>query len=90
MKGKLIIMLVKGNFIYLGLDTIQGKKDTTKTFYNLSLLQDTDVVKVFLDSETVKKIVNIKPNKMDKLNCELKISIGQKTYVSLETVEKIA
>lgn len=83
-------MKVKGIFNYLGLETIKGKKDPNKTFYNLSLLQETDVIKVFLDEESVKKITDIKLAQMDKLNCELKISIGQKTFVSLETVQKIA
>lgn len=83
-------MKLTGQFNYLGIETIQGKKDPTKTFYNLALLQDNDVVKVFLDEDTVKKITDIKPSKMDNLHCELKISIGAKTFVSLESVKKIA
>ena len=41
-------MKVIGNFEFLGIEEIQGKKDPSKVFYNIVLLQDMDCVKVFV------------------------------------------
>lgn len=38
-----------GTFVFLGIKSFPGKKDPSKTFYNLSLLQGTETFSVFLD-----------------------------------------
>ena len=48
-------MKVIGNFEFLGIEEIQGKKDPSKTFYNIVLLQDMDSIKVFANFEDVIK-----------------------------------
>jgi hypothetical protein len=81
-------MKLKGVFEFLGIEDLQGKKDPTKTFHNVSLLQGTDVVKVFLDDNSLQLFTGLK--KMEKIDCELNISIGQKTYVNVIDVKKLA
>lgn len=38
-----------GQFVFLGINSFSGKKDPTKTYFNLNLLQGCETFKVFLD-----------------------------------------
>ena len=80
-------MKVIGNFEFLGIEEIQGKKDPSKTFYNVVLLQDMDSIKVFANFEDVIKFEGFK--KLDKLQCALDIKVGAKTYINIIDVKKI-
>lgn len=80
-------MIVNGNFLFLGVEELQAKADPNKKYFNISLLQGVDVLKVFGSPETVQKFTGIKP--MDRIKCDLKISIsGPKTYIDITSVTK--
>jgi len=82
-------MRVKGVFEFIGVQDIQGKKDVTKVYHNVALMQDTDVVKVFANDDTVKLFSGIK--KMDKVECELNINIGaERSYLGINSVKKLS
>lgn len=80
-------MKLIGNFEFLGIEEIQGKKDPSKTFYNIALLQDMNSIKVFANYEDVIKFDGLK--KLDKVQCALDINIGAKTYINIIDVKKI-
>ena len=80
-------MKLVGNFEFLGIEEIQGKKDPSKTFYNIALLQGTDPIKVFVNEDDVDKFKGLK--KLDTIQCTLDISIGVKTYINILDVKKI-
>lgn len=39
----------KGRFVFLGVSSFQGRKDTSKTFFNLSVLQGAETFQIMLD-----------------------------------------
>lgn len=81
-------MKLVGNFEYLGAQKLQGKKDVTKTYYNVMLMQDADVIKIFGNEEIIQLFDGV--NKMDKVQCLLDINVGrQRTYINVLQVEKI-
>ena len=80
-------MKVIGNFEYLGKEEIRGRKDPTKTYYNVVLLQDTDPVKVFVTAEDIHLFKDLQ--KMDSVQCALDINVGVKTYINILDVKKI-
>ncbi|MDF2804971.1 MAG: hypothetical protein K0S61_4876 [Anaerocolumna sp.] len=81
-------MKLTGQFEFIGIENITGKKDPTKTFHNVALMQGVDVVKVFINDDTMKQFDGIK--KMDKISCDLTISISSdRSYVGIDAVRKI-
>ena len=80
-------MKVVGNFEYLGQEEIRGKKDPTKTYYNVVLLQGADPVKVFVTADDIHLFKDLK--KLDSVQCSLDISVGVKTYINVLDVQKI-
>jgi len=80
-------MKLVGNFEFLGIEEIQGKKDPTKTFYNIALLQGTDSIKVFVNEDDIDKFKGLK--KLEAIQCALDISIGVKTYINILDVKRI-
>ncbi len=81
-------MKLNGQFEFIGIETIQGKKDTTKVYHNVALMQGVDVVKVFINDDTLKLFDGIK--RMDKVSCDLRISIGSdRSYVNIDKVVKV-
>lgn len=81
-------MKLTGEFELIGIETIQGKKDTTKVYHNVVLMQGMDVVKVFVNDETVKMFAGVK--KMDKVKCDMAISIGsERSYIGIDNVVKL-
>lgn len=82
-------MKLTGQFEFIGIDSITGKKDPTKVFHNVALMQGTDVVKVFANDEVIKMFDGIK--RMDKVNCDMRISIGsERSYVGIDAVRKVS
>lgn len=82
-------MKLSGNFEFVGIETIQGKKDPSKVYHNIALMQGNDVVKVFANDDTVKKFDGIK--RMEKISCDLSVSIGsERSYIGIDAVRKIA
>jgi hypothetical protein len=82
-------MKVVGNFEFVGVQEIQGKKDPTKTFYNVVLMQDNDVVKVFCDEKKKDLFKGI--NKLDKVQCLLSVNIGSdRSYMGIDDCKKLA
>lgn len=80
---------LSGQFDFLGVQGIQGKKDPSKTYYNVLLMQDMDVMKIFVNDQKVKLFDGIK--KMDKVQCLLDVNFGgEKTYVNVVDCKKIA
>lgn len=81
------IMKLTGTFEFIGIENIPGKKDPTKTYHNVALMQGNDVVKVFINDDTVKLFEGVK--RMDKISCDLSVSIGSdRSYVGIDTVRK--
>lgn len=74
----------KMRFEFLGLNSFQGKKDPTKTYFSAILLQGAEVTKVFLSDGQDVLFEGL--TKMDETEVELDIRIGQKTYVSIISV----
>ncbi len=81
-------MKMTGTFIFLGIDSFTGTKDPTKVYKNAVFLQETDTLKVFLDSESEKVLNGIQL--MDKVDTELDIRFGQKIYITLTAVRKLS
>ena len=80
-------MKLNGQFEFIGIETIEGKKDTTKVYHKVALMQGGDVVKVFINDDVLKLFDGIK--RMDRLNVDMKISIGsERSYVGIEKVAK--
>ncbi len=82
-------MKMTGTFIFLGIDTFNGK-EPGKVYKNAVFLQGTDTQKVFLDGASEGLIISAGIQPMDSVQVELEIRIGQKTYISLSGVKKIA
>jgi len=81
-------MKLKGKFEFIGVQDIQGKKDVTKVYHNAVLMQDSDVVKVFINDVTALLFKDFK--KMDVVECELDINVGaDKSYVNIVSVKKL-
>ena len=81
-------MKLKGIFSFVGMQDLQGKKDPTKMFHNIVLMQGIDVQKIFVNDDVAKQFAGIKP--MDNLECDLSISIGHdRSYIGLDSFRKI-
>jgi hypothetical protein len=65
-------------FTFLGIDEFNGKKDPTKKFYNVNLLQGSEIAKVFLESGQEVLFADIQ--KFDELECVLAFSLGTDKY----------
>lgn len=78
-------MKLTGKFEFIGIQEIQGKKDTKKVYYNVALMQGIDVVKVFLNDDQIKLFANVK--RMDQMECDLTVNLGsERTYVGVDAV----
>jgi hypothetical protein len=92
MKGALIIMQGTMKFTFLGIDEFIGKKDPSKKFYQVSLLQDNEVIKVFLSDGQEVLFANF--DKFDELIAVVSFKLGQDKYgmkidyriISVETI----
>lgn len=80
-------MKLTGTFVFLGIDTFNGSKDPNKTYKNAVLLQGTDTLKVFLNDDSEKAFFGVQP--MERIDCELDVRFGQKTYISVSSVKKV-
>jgi len=65
-------------FTYLGIDSFPGKKDPTKTFHNLTMLQGSEIVKIFLDPG--QEVLFQEMQKFDELVCVCSWSLGTDKY----------
>jgi len=65
-------------FTFLGMDEFVGKKDPTKKFYNVSLLQNSEIAKVFL--ETGQEELFRPLEKFDEIVAVVSWRIGQDKY----------
>lgn len=67
-------------FTYLGIDSFVGKKDPSKTFYNLNLLQGSEVVKIFLETGQETIFEQLQIDKFDELEAVVAFSLGTDKY----------
>lgn len=65
-------------FTFLGMDEFIGKKDPTKKYYNVSLLQNSEIAKVFLDQG--QEVLFKDLEKFDELECTVMFKLGQDRY----------
>lgn len=65
-------------FTFLGMDEFVGKKDPTKKYYNVSLLQNSEIAKVFLDQG--QEVLFKDLDKFDELECTVMFKLGQDRY----------
>jgi hypothetical protein len=65
-------------FTYLGIDSFQGKKDPSKTYYNVSLLQGSEIAKVFLDAG--QEVLFNGLEKFDEIICTVSWSLATDKY----------
>ncbi len=78
-------MKLSGKFDFLGAIANQSSKEGSKPYYVVSLLQDVDVTKVYVDYETYLKIKDIP--KMTQVDVNLDITVTKdRTFMSLLTV----
>lgn len=65
-------------FTFLGMDEFIGKKDPTKKYYNVSLLQNSEIAKVFLDQG--QEVLFKDLEKFNELECTVMFKLGQDRY----------
>lgn len=73
-----MIMQAKMRFTYLGMEDFQGKKNPEKTYYQVSLLQGSEVAKVFL--EQGQEVLFDQVQKFDELDCNVMFSLATDKY----------
>lgn len=73
-----MIMQAKMRFTYLGMEDFKGKKDPEKTFHQVSLLQGSEIAKVFLEQGQEVLFANV--NKFDELDCNVMFSLATDKY----------
>lgn len=78
-------MKLSGKFDFLGAIANQSSKEGSKPYYVVSLLQEVDVTKVYVDYDTYLKIKDIP--KMTPVEVDLDITVTKdRTYISLLAV----
>lgn len=78
-------MKLSGKFDFLGAIENQSAKEGSKPYYVVSLLQDVDVTKVYVDYDTYLNIKDIP--KMTPVEVDLDITVTKdRTYISLSAV----
>ncbi len=73
-----MIMQAKMRFTYLGMEDFKGKKDPEKTFHQVSLLQGSEIAKVFLEQGQEVLFSNV--SKFDELDCNVMFSLATDKY----------
>lgn len=71
-------MQAKMKFTYLGKDEFTGKKDPTKKYYQVSMLQGSEVAKIFLDQG--QEVLFNDLEKFDDVLCDVMFKLGQDRY----------
>lgn len=75
-------MKLSGKFDFLGAIANQSAKEGSKPYYVVSLLQDVDVTKVYVDYDTYMKVKDVP--KMTTVDVELDVTVTKdRTYTSL-------
>lgn len=75
-------MKLSGKFEFLGAIANQSSKEGSKTYYVVSLLQDVDVTKIYVDIDTYQKVKDIP--KMTQIDADLDINVTKdRTYITL-------
>lgn len=78
-------MKLSGKFDFLGAIANQSSKEGSKPYYVVSLLQEVDVTKVYVDYDTYLKIKDIP--KLTPVEVDLDITVTKdRTYISLSAV----
>lgn len=78
-------MKLSGKFEFLGAISNQSNKEGSKPYYVVSLLQDVDVTKVYVDYDTYLNIKDIP--KLTPVDVDLDITVNKdRTYISLLSV----
>lgn len=78
-------MKLSGKFDFLGAIANQSSKEGSKPYYVVSLLQEVDVTKVYVDYDTYLKIKDIP--KLTPVDVDLDITVTKdRTYISLLAV----
>ena len=81
-------MKVVGSFKFLGIESKQGKKDPTSTYYNVSLLQGINPVRVGVKTGVITQFADIK--QMDDIEAELEVVMGADySYARIANVRKV-
>ncbi len=73
-------MNVKGTFKFLGVERFTSVK-TGEIFMNACFLQGTEVLKVFINEQSLPVLVGV--DSETTVDVELDIRVGQKTYISI-------
>lgn len=77
---------VNGDFEFLGIEKSVNRK-TGEMYSFICLLQGFDTIKIFGNTDTLLLFNGFE--KLDKINCDLSISIGPKTYINVLEVKSI-
>lgn len=79
-------MKLKGKMKFLGAE--QGvSQQSGKPYYYLGLLQGMESERVYINEDLYRKVSSFQP--FCDVDCELNIRIGDKTFVSLDSIQVI-
>lgn len=81
-------MELTGRFKFIGMESKQGKNDATKTYYNASLLQGINPIKVGVQAEAITQFTGI--GQMDEVEADLNVVVGSDySYARITGIRKV-
>jgi hypothetical protein len=83
-------MNVRGKFEFIGTKQMDGQgKNVGKKFYNVTLMQDTEVIELFADEKVFNKAAALR--RLEVITCDIRVTKRQdKTYINLLDVSRTA
>lgn len=78
---------LKGSFLFIGIEKNVNRK-TGEVYHFIGLLQGLDSVKIFGNEESLKMFENIP--ELSKVDCDISVSVGEKTYINVKSVKKVS
>lgn len=78
-------MKVNARMKFLGAE--KGVSKDGKTYFFVGLLQDFDSERVYVNEDIYKQVKDYKP--FSDVDCNLRIQIGTRTFVNLDSIELV-
>ena len=77
---------VNADFEFFGIEQRPNRK-SGEIYYFICLLQGFDMIKIYANDDVLLLFKDFE--KLDKLNCNLEVSINERTYLNILDVKKI-
>lgn len=74
---------------FLGVKNFTGKKDTTKTYHQATFLDGNDVLNVFIDDNIANKCNAKNFKRMQQVECDFEVTVGNYTNLKLSDINSI-